>query len=87
MDEVMQVLYNDILQRLLVKYYGKTDFEECCEARDQLQSRLHAQLSPSQQALLRELQQASDLAHAAELEAMFLTAFDLCKSLALPHSA
>ena len=31
MDEVMQVLYNDILQRLLVKYYGKTDFEECCE--------------------------------------------------------
>ena len=87
MDEVMQVPYNDILQRLLVKYYGKTDFEECCEARDKLHSRLHAQLSPSQQALLRELQQASDLAHAAELEAMFLTAFDLCKSLALPHSA
>lgn len=87
MDELMQVLFNDILERLLAKYYGRTDYEECCTARDDICSKLCEQLTPAQRAQLKELQQAYDYVHMAELEAMFMASFDLCKSLAFPHSA
>ena len=35
MDELMQALFNDITDRLLEKYYPKTDFAQCCKVRDQ----------------------------------------------------
>lgn len=87
MDELMQALFNDITDRLLEKYYGQTAYAERREARDETGRRLWEQLSPDQKLLLEDLQRAYDYTQMAELEAMFLSAFDQCKSLALSHSA
>ena len=85
MDELMQALYDHILDNLLEKYYSQTAFEERCEARDEIGRRLWTQLPPDQKDLLEQLQRAYDYAQMAELEAMFLASFDECKSLALAH--
>lgn len=86
MDELMQALFNDITDRLLESYYPRTAFAQRCKARDEIGRKLWAQLSPEQKAQLEELQRAYDFAQMAELEAMFLAAFDQCKSLALSHA-
>ena len=87
MDELMQALFNDITDRLLESYYPQTAFAQRCAARDEIGRKLWTQLPPAQRAQLEELQRAYDHAQMAELEAMFLAAFDQCKSLALSHSA
>lgn len=87
MDELMQALYDHILDHLLEKYYPLTDYAERREARDEIGRRLWEQLSPDQKLLLEDLQRAYDYTQMAELEAMFLSAFDQCKSLARSHSA
>lgn len=87
MDEIMQVLFNDVIDRLLQKYYDQTAYAARCKSRDEIGRRLWTQLSPSQRALLEELQRAYDAAQMAELEAVFLAAFDQCKPLARSHSA
>ena len=87
MDELMQALFNDVTDRLLEKYYPQTAYAERRDARDEAGRRLWEQLDPEQRALLEELQRAYDHTQMAELVAMFLAAFDQCKSLALPHSA
>ena len=85
MDEPMQALFNDITDRLLEKYYPKTDFAQCCKVRDEIGRTLWSQLPPEQRELLEELQRA--YAQMEELEAMFLASFDQCKALALSHCA
>ncbi len=87
MDELMQVLFNDITDRLLGKYYSQTAYADRCAARDEIGRKLWEQLPPAQKAQLEELQRAYDYVQMAELEAMFLATFDQCKSLALSHSA
>ena len=87
MDELMQALFNDIIDRLLGRYYPQTDYARRSAARDAIDRRLWTQLPPSQRALLEELQRAYDAAQMAELEAVFLAAFDQCKALACSHSA
>ncbi len=87
MDEIMQVLFNDVIDRLLQKYYDQTAYAARCKSRDEIGRRLWTQLPPSQRALLEELQRAYDAAQMAELEAVFLAAFDQCKPLARSHSA
>lgn len=86
MDELMQALFNDITDRLLEKYYPQTTYAENCKTRDEIGCKLWTQLPPEQRAQLEELQRAYDYAQMAELEAMFLAAFDQCKSLALSHA-
>ncbi|MBD5161110.1 MAG: hypothetical protein HDT14_03655 [Oscillibacter sp.] len=86
MDELMQALFDDITDRLLEKYYPKTAYAERREARDEIGRRLWEQLPPDQRVLLEDLQRAYDYTQMAELEAMFLSSFDQCKSLALSHS-
>ena len=49
--------------------------------------RLWEQLEGEQRALLEELQRAYDYAQMAELEAMYLAAFDQCAALHRPHTA
>lgn len=87
MDEPMQALFNDITDRLLEKYYPKTDFAQCCKVRDEIGCKLWSQLPPEQRELLEELQRAYDYAQMKELEAMFLASLDQCKALALSHCA
>ena len=87
MDEIMQVLFNDVIDRLLQKYYDQTAYAARSKSRDEIGRRLWTQLPPSQRALLEELQRAYDAAQMAELEAVFLAAFDQCKTLARSHSA
>ncbi len=79
MDEIMQVLFNDVIDRLLQKYYDQTAYAARCKSRDEIGRRLWTQLPPSQRAY--------DAAQMAELEAVFLAAFDQCKPLARSHSA
>ena len=86
MDELMQALFNDITDRLLESYYPQTAFAQRCAARDEIGRKLWTQLPPAQRAQLEELQRAYDHAQMAELEAMFLAAFDQCKSLAFSHA-
>ena len=87
MDEPMQALFNDITDRLLEKYYPKTDFAQCCKVRDEIGCKLWSQLPLEQRELLEELQRAYDYAQMAELEAMYLAAFDQCAALHRPHTA
>ena len=87
MDELMQVLFNDITDRLLEKYYNQTAYAARCKSRDAIGRTLWEQLSAPQREQLEELQRAYDAAQMSELEAMFLASFDQCKSLARSHSA
>lgn len=87
MDELMQVLFLDILDRLLTKYYGQTAYASRCAKRDEIGRKLWEQLSPAQKEQLEELQRAYDDTQLSELEAMFLASFDQCKSLAFSHNA
>ena len=87
MDDLMQALFNDILDRLLEKYYGQTAYAQRRKRRDEIGCALWNQLSQDQKEQLEELQRAYDDVQMAELEAMFLASFDQCKSLALSHSA
>ena len=87
MDELMQALFNDITDRLLEKYYPKTDFAQCCKVRYEIGCKLWSQLPLEQRELLEELQRAYDYAQMEELEAMFLASFDQCKALAFSHCA
>ena len=87
MDELMQVLFDDITDRLLDKYYPQTAYDERRIARDTIGRKLWEQLPPDQKDLLEQLQRAYDHTQMAELEAMFLASFDQCKSLALSHTA
>ena len=75
MDELMQALFNDITDRLLEKYYPKTDFAQCCKVRDEIGCKLWSQLPLEQREQMEEL------------EAMFLASFDQCKALAFSHCA
>ena len=84
MDDLM---FNDILDRLLEKYYGQTAYAQRRMRRDEIGCALWNQLSQDQKEQLEELQRAYDDVQMAELEAMFLASFDQCKSLALSHSA
>ena len=85
MDDLMQALYNHIIDNLLEKYYSQTAYEERCSKRDEIGRTLWEQLPPDQRKLLEQLQRAYDYAQLAELEAMFLASFDQCKFLALSH--
>ena len=87
MDELMQALYNYLIDYQLDNYYGQTQFEARRARRDQIGRQLWTQLGPEQRELLEELQRAYDYAQLAELEAMFLASFDQCKALALTHAA
>lgn len=87
MNDLMQALFNDILDRLLEKYYGQTAYAQRRMRRDEIGCALWNQLSQDQKEQLEELQRAYDDVQMAELEAMFLASFDQCKSLALSHSA
>ena len=87
MDDLMQALFNDILDRLLEKYYGQTAYAQRRMRRDEIGCALWNQLSQDQKEQLEELQRTYDDVQMAELEAMFLASFDQCKSLALSHSA
>ena len=87
MDEIMQVLFNDVIDRLLQKYYDQTAYATRCKSRDEIGRRLWEQLPAPQKEQLEELQRAYDAAQMAELEAVFLAAFDQCKALARSHSA
>lgn len=85
MDDLMQALFDHILDNLLEKYYSQTAHAERCSKRDEIGRTLWEQLPPDQRKLLEQLQRAYDYAQDAELEAMFLASFDQCKSLALSH--
>ena len=87
MDKLMQALFNHILDNLLEPYYAQTDFAERARARDEIGRRLWEQLEGQQRELLEELQRAYDHTQMAELEAMFLAAFDESISLLRRHTA
>ena len=76
MDELMQALFDHITDHLLEKYYPQTAYSERHAAQDEIGRRLWEQLPPDQKALLEQLQRAYDYTQMAELEAMFLAAFD-----------
>ena len=37
MDEIMQVLFNDVIDRLLQKYYDQTAYATRCKSRDEIE--------------------------------------------------
>ena len=87
MDELMQALFNHVTDHLLEKYYGKTAFAERAQARDAIGRKLWEQLEGEQRDLLEQLQRAYDYTQMAELEAMFLAAFDEVNALSRSHIA
>lgn len=87
MDNLMQALFTHILNDLLGPYYDQTDFAERSRARDEIGRKLWTQLAGEQRALLEELQRAYDSTQMAELEAMFLAAFDESISILRRHTA
>lgn len=87
MDELMQTLYDYLLERTYTKYLAQTAHAERCAERDAVGRVLWGRLEPEERALLEQLQRAYDYAQMSELEAMFLASFDQCKSLALTHAA
>ena len=87
MDELMQVLYDYVTASLLGKYYCKTAYAERAQARDEIGRRLWEQLEGEQRDLLEQLQRAYDYTQMAELEAMFLAAFDEVSALSRSHIA
>lgn len=87
MNDVMQTLFNYILDTSLETYYKKTKYAEWSKKRDAVGRKLWEQLTPDQRTLLEELQQGYDRAEICELEAMFLAAFDQCMALTRAHSA
>ena len=72
MDTLMQALFGHLMENQLALYYARTAL---------------AELEGEQRALLEELQRAYDYAQMAELEAMYLAAFDQCAALHRPHTA
>lgn len=87
MDELMQAIYDHVIDDQLEKYYAQTAYEERIAARDAIGSKLWTQLKGEQRSLLEQLQRAYDYAQIAELEAMFLASFDEVNALHRRHTA
>jgi len=87
MDKLMQALFDYITEHLLEKYYSQTAFAERTKARDAIGRKLWEQLDPKQRGLLEDLQRAYDYTQMAELEAMFLAAFDEVSTMFRSHTA
>lgn len=87
MDTLMQALFGHLMENQLALYCARTALAERERARDEVGRRLWEQLEGEQRALLEELQRAYDYAQMAELEAMYLAAFDQCAALHRPHTA
>jgi len=81
MTPLMETLYDYILAQTLEQYYHETAYYECRTKRDAVGRELWEQLSPAQRLVLEELQRAYDRTELCELRAMFLAAFDECRSL------
>lgn len=87
MDKLMQALFDHVIDNLLDHYYIQTQYAERSRARDEIGRKLWTQLEGEQRALLEELQRAYDSTQMAELEAMFLAAFDESISILRRHTA
>ncbi|MDE7261835.1 MAG: hypothetical protein K2N78_07250 [Oscillospiraceae bacterium] len=87
MDELMQVLYDHLTANILERYYCKTAFAERARARDEIGRKLWEQLDGERRDLLEQLQRAYDYTQLAELEAMFLAAFDESNAIRRQHIA
>ena len=87
MDKLMQALFDYVIDYLLEKYCEKTAYAERARARDEVGRRLWEQLEGEQRDLLEQLQRAYDYTQMAELEAMFLAAFDEINALSRSHIA
>ena len=86
MNELMQALYDYILDNTYEQYCARTDFDALCKTRDAIGRDLWEQLPQPQRDLLEDLQRAYDRAQMRELEVMFLASFDLISSLFCPHT-
>lgn len=87
MDDLMQTLYDHLLEKNYGGYLAQTAYAERCADRDEVGRALWERLEPEERALLEELQRAYDRTQMAELEAMFLAGFDQRGALARPHEA
>lgn len=87
MTELMQALFDHILDHLLEPYCVQTAYRERADARDAIGRRLWEQLEGEQRDLLEQLQRAYDYTQMAELEAMFLASFDEVNALHRQHIA
>lgn len=87
MDKLMQTLFDHAVENLLEPYYARTAYAQRIRVRDEVGRTLWGQLEGEQRELLEQLQRAYDYAQMAELEAMFLAAFDEGISLLRRHTA
>lgn len=76
MNDTLQAIYNHIMDDLLITYTQRTDYSDRQREWGQKYEQLREQLDGPRQALLEEIDEASNWRQAAELEALFLAAFD-----------
>ena len=87
MDELMQSLFNYIIDNTLENYCEQTSVRTYSKKRDANGRKLWEQLPQSQREELEDLQRAYDRTQMAELEAMYLATFDQIIALYRPHTA
>ena len=76
MNDTLQAIYSHIMDDLLITYTQRTDYSDRSREWEQKYTLLREQLDGPRQALLEEIDEASNWRQAAELEALFLAAFD-----------
>jgi len=86
MDNLMQTLFYYIEDNLLEAYGTQTDLSNQYSLRAKAEQRLRDTLNEEQTALLEDLLKASFYTETATLEAMFLAAYDLSRSLLRSHA-
>ena len=81
MHPIHRILYDSIVESAILPYYRQTDYYQRREAQAQWEEHLQKRLSPSLLADLESFQLAVSRTQDAELEAMFLAAFDHAMAL------
>lgn len=87
MPDIMQMLFDYIIDHTHETYCLQTKRAMCKVYRDAVGRRLEEQMTDEQKELFEEFQKYSDQVQMEELYAMFLAAFDQSASLFHRHTA
>lgn len=87
MSEVMQILFDHIIDHTLDTYCLQTKRMQYQVSRDNLSRKLTAQLTEEQQEMFEEYQKYSHQTQMEELYAMFLASFDQSAALLSRHTS
>ena len=87
MNDLMQTLFDYIIDHMLDAYCLQTKRASYAVYRDAASCKLQDHLTEEQKGLFEEYQKYSDQAQMEELYAMFLAAFDQSAALSRRHTA